>query len=37
MRSVTSVAVVDGHDQEKDETGDGTPLFPSESTGTTFQ
>ena len=29
--------VVDGQDHVNEETGDGVPLLPSESTGTTFQ
>jgi hypothetical protein len=34
---VTRVVVVDGQDHVNAETGDGVPLLPSESTGTTFQ
>ena len=37
IRSVTCRVVVDGQDHVKEETGDGVPLLPSESTGTTFQ
>ena len=37
IRSVTRVVVVDGHDHVKEETGEGVPRLPSESTGTTFQ
>jgi hypothetical protein len=37
IRSVTCVVVVDGQAHVKEETGDGVPLLPSESTGTTFQ
>ena len=37
MRSVTAGVVVEGHDHEKEETGDGIPRLPSESTGVTFQ
>ena len=37
MRSLTCRVVVDGQDHVNEETGDGVPLLPSESTGTTFQ
>jgi hypothetical protein len=37
IRSVTCGVVVEGQDHVNEETGDGAPRLPSESTGTTFQ
>jgi hypothetical protein len=37
IRSVTRAVVAEGQDHVNEVTGDGVPLLPSESTGTTFQ